>query len=453
MSVFVDGIKCNVEVKSSDTFAKLFKKIKDTVKAKSGLDIEAGFMTKDGTISTNPTDANNTGIIALSVAEGHELVIGASNDTTNFATIANLNKTGYNTITGSRALYRVNANSLITQSGLYRDGDITEGTFIIGDAEFTIDSTTTLSSLIDQINKNDKAYANAYWDTLSGTLVIQSTNTGASLINIEAGTSNFTDIMGFTKTKDGVSALVTDSQTLGQNAVVRINGTTVTSATNVITSDISRIKGLTINLKNVSEGETVTITVEQDKESIYNAVSDTLDSYNAMMEALNKELSDRSSLGGESILKLMRNNLKRLMTSSLTGAYVFKNLASVGISTGQASDDISINVTSLLIDKDKFMDALNTDSDAVQDLLVGTKANPGIFLQANNIVESSIKTDGYFSNMANTLTKSINNIDKKITKTNNDIENYRTKLQSKFHNMELTISGLQSAYANLLGQG
>ena len=453
MSVFVDGIKCNVEVKSSDTFAKLFKKIKDTVKAKSGLDIEAGFMTKDGTISTNPTDANNTGIIALSVAEGHELVIGASNDTTNFATIANLNKTGYNTITGSRALYRVNVNSLITQSGLYRDGDITEGTFIIGDAEFTIDSTTTLSSLIEQINKNDKAYANAYWDTLSGTLVIQSTNTGASLINIEAGTSNFTDIMGFTKTKDGVSALVTDSQTLGQNAVVRINGTTVTSATNVITSDISRIKGLTINLKNVSEGETVTITVEQDKESIYNAVSDTLDSYNAMMEALNKELSDRSSLGGESILKLMRNNLKRLMTSSLTGAYVFKNLASVGISTGQASDDISTNVTSLLIDKDKFMDALNTDSDAVQDLLVGTKANPGIFLQANNIVESSIKTDGYFSNMANTLTKSINNIDKKITKTNNDIENYRTKLQSKFHNMELTISGLQSAYANLLGQG
>ena len=305
--------------------------------------------------------------------------------------------------------------------------------------------------MINQINKNDKAYANAYWDTLSGTLVIQSTNTGASLINIEAGTSNFTDIMGFTKTKDGVSALVTDSQTLGQNAVVRINGTTVTSATNVITSDISRIKGLTINLKNVSEGETVTITVEQDKESIYNAVSDTLDSYNAMMEALNKELSDRSSLGGESILKLMRNNLKRLMTSSLTGAYVFKNLASVGISTGQASDDISINVTSLLIDKDKFMDALNTDSDAVQDLLVGTKANPGIFLQANNIVENSIKTDGYFSNMANTLTKSINNIDKKITKANNDIENYRTKLQSKFHNMELTISGLQSAYANLLG--
>ena len=450
MSIFVDGVKCNIEVKSSDSFADLFKKIKDTVKARTGLDIQAGFKTKDGSISANPTDANNTGIIGLEIEKGHELVVGASNDTTNFATIANLNKTDYNAVTGSRALYRVNVNSLITESGLYRDGDITEGTFKIGDAEFTIDSTTTLASLINQINKNDKAYANAYWDTLAGTLVIESTVTGASLINIEAGTSNFTDIMGFTKTKDGVSALVTDSQTLGQNAVVRINGTTVTSATNVITSDISKIKGLTINLKNVSAGETVTISVEQDKEAIYNAVSDTLDAYNSMMEALGKELADKKSLGGESILKLMRNNLKRLMTSSLTGAYVFKNLASVGISTGEASDKITTNVTSLLIDKDKFMDALNTDSDAVQDLLVGTKANPGIFLQANNIVENSINTDGYFSNMANTLTKSINNIEKKISKNNLAIENYRTKLETKFHNMELTISGLQSAYANIL---
>ena len=450
MSIFVDGIKCNIEVKSSDSFADLFKKIKDKVKARTGLDIQAGFKTKDGSISANPNDADNTGIIGLEIEKGHELVVGASNDTTNFATIANLNKTDYNAVTGSRALYRVNVNSLITESGLYRDGDITEGTFKIGDAEFTIDSTTTLASLINQINKNDKAYANAYWDTLAGTLVIESTVTGASLINIEAGTSNFTDIMGFTKTKDGVSALVTDSQTLGQNAVVRINGTTVTSATNVITSDISKIKGLTINLKNVSAGETVTITVEQDKEAIYSAVSDTLDAYNTMMEALGKELADKSSLGGESILKLMRNNLKRLMTSSLTGAYVFKNLASVGISTGEASDKISTNVTSLLIDKDKFMDALNTDSDAVQDLLVGTKANPGIFLQANNIVESSINTEGYFSNMANTLSKSISNIEKKISKNNLAIENYRTKLETKFHNMELTISGLQSAYANIL---
>ena len=386
----------------------------------------------------------------MSIAEGHELVVGASNDTSNFATIANLNKTDFNKITGSRALYKVNVNTLITESGLYRDGDITEGTFTIGDAEFTIDSTTTLASLLEQINKSEKAYATAYWDTLSGTMVIQSTLTGASLINIEAGTSNFTDIMGFTTQKDGKSALVTDSQELGNNAIVRINGTTVVASSNTITSEISKIKGLTINLKNVSEGETVTITVEQDREGIYNAVSETLDAYNAMMEALNKELSDNSSLGNESILKLMRNNLKRLMTSSLTGAYTYKNLSAVGISTGAASDKITLDVTSLIIDKDTFMDALVADADAVKELLVGTISRPGIFLQANTIVESSIKSTGYFTNMADSLDKSIKNIQTKINKANKSIENYRLKLEKQFNNMEISITALQNSYINFL---
>ncbi len=451
MSVFVDGVKCTIHVDPNQTFADLFAQISSTVAARTGLNIKAGFLDKEGNIVVNPTDDKNTGIVAFEIEEGHELVIGASNDTTNFATIANLNKTDFNQITGSRSLYRVNVNSLLTESGLYRDGDITEGTFKIGDAEFTIDSTTTLASLIDQINRSQTAYATAYWDTLSGTMVIQSTLTGASLINIEAGTSNFTDIMGFTTVTDtGASALVTSSQTLGKNAVIRINGTTVTATSNVITSDVSRIKGLTINLKDVSEGETVTITVEQDDEAIFNAVSDTIDAYNAMMEALNKELSDKSTLGNEALLKLMRNNLKRLMTSSLSGAYVFKNLAAIGISTGEAQDSITLDVTSLMIDKDTFMNALDTDSDAVKALLVGTQTNPGIFLQANNIVESSIKSSGYFSNMIDSLTRNIDRIEEKINKTNDEINKYRDRLERQFHNMELTISGLQNAYSAFL---
>jgi len=453
LSVFVDGVKCTIDVNPNESFKDLFTKITDAVAARTGQTIKVGFLDKNGNILTGATsvgNANNTGVIAMSIDEGHELVIGASNDTTNFATIANLNKTEWHEVVGSRALYKVNINSKITESGLFRDGQITEGTFTIGDAEFTIDANTTLKSLMEQINKSEKSYATAYWDTLSGTMVIQSTLTGASLINIEAGTSNFTDIMGFTVEKSGTSALVTSSQKLGQNAVVRINGTMVTASSNVITSDVSKIKGLTINLRNVSEGETVTITVEQNKEGIYEAVADTLDAYNAMMEALDKELTDKSTLGNESILKLMRNNLKRLMTSSLGGSYVFRNLSAIGISTGEASDDISKNVTSLLIDKDKFLEALSGDSDAVQNLLVGTTATPGIFLQANNIVENAISASGYFSNMADTLTRNISKLNEKIMKTNLSIEDYKSKLERRFHNMELTISGLQSSYSNFL---
>ena len=451
LSIYVDGIKCSIQVNSNETFSDLFSKISGEVANKTGLTLKAGFLDKNGNIVTNPSEADNTGIVGFALDDGHNIAIGASNDTTNFATIVNLTKSEANKVTGSRALYKVNGNTIITQSDLFRLADVTEGTFTIGDAEFTINAKTTFNDLISQINKSDKSYASAYWDTLSGTMVIQSELTGASLINIESGTSNFTDVMGFTKDVNGTSALVTDSQTLGKNAIVKINGSTVTSTSNTITSDISRIKGLTINLKGLTKGESVTIEVEQDNEGIYNAVADAIDAYNTMMEALNKELADESTLGDETILKLMRNNLKRLMTSSIGGASSYKNLSSIGISTGEAQDSISTDVTNLIIDKDALMEALENDSDSVKKLLIGDKTNPGIFLQANNIVESSLKTSGYFTNITDSLNRDIKNIQQKITRTNDYIESYKARLEKQFKNMELTITSMQTAYSSFLG--
>ena len=452
MSIYIDGVKTTIAVTSTDKFSDLFGRIASEVGNKTGVTVNVGFLDINGNIQLNPTEAENTGIIAIEAVGDHSIVIGASNDTTNFATIANLKQESASKVTGSRALYKVNINSLITDTGLFKEGDITEGTFTIGDAEFTIDSTTTLSNLISQINASDKSYASAYWDTLSGTLVLQSTLTGESLINIEAGTSNFTDIMGFTENINGVETLVTDSQTLGKNAIVKINGTTVTSTSNVITSDISKIKGLTLNIKQLSKGETVTITVEQDDESIYNAVSEILESYNSLMEELEKQLGDGGSLQGDSILKMIRNNLKRLMTQTVGGTTVYKNLAAIGISTGEAQDSISTDVTNLLIDKDTFMSALEENSDAVKQLLAGTKDAPGVFLKVGNIIDNALASSGYIYTTENRINKNIKRLGDKIIDANEALAHYRESLEKKFGNMELIISNLQNSYSSFLGK-
>ncbi|MGN1153521.1 MAG: flagellar filament capping protein FliD, partial [Candidatus Gastranaerophilaceae bacterium] len=455
MSIFVDGIKCEVNINSTDKFSDVFSKISSAVSAATGnaVTVNAGFLDKDGNIMINTAfdAAKNTGIIGIEVVGDHKLVIGASNDTTNFATIANLQQESSTRVAGSRALYKVNVNSLVTGSGLFKDGNITTGDFKIGDAVITIDSTTTLNDLINQINKSDKSYASAYWDTLSGTLVIQSTLTGESLINIESGSSNFTDIMGFTEKVAGKETLVTDLQTLGQNAQVRINGTLVTATSNTITSDVSKIKGLTINLKGLSEGEATTITVEQDDEGIYNAVSDIVDAYNTLMEGLEKELAEDGSFAHNAMFKMMKNNLKNLMTRSISGSPLYKNLAAVGISTGEAQDSISTDVTALIIDKDKFMEALDKNSDAVKQLIVGTQANKGVFLQAINIVDSTLKSTGYISSTEKTITKDITKLGKKISSLTEQLAHYREQLEKKFSSMERVISGLQTSYSGLLG--
>lgn len=449
MSIFVDGVKAEVQVNETDKFSDVFSRIVSQVAAKTGVTVRAGFVDTDGNIVTNPAD-KNTGIIGIEVVGDHSLVVGASNDTTNFATIANLKQQTPERVAGSRALYKVNGNSLITTAGLFKNGDITEGTFTIGDATFTIDGTTTLNSLINQINKSDKSYASAYWDTLSGTLVVQSTLSGESLINIESGTSNFTKVMGFTESVAGKETLVTERQTLGQNAIVKINGTTVTSTSNTITSDISKIKGLTINLKGVSAGETVTIKVEQDNEGIYNAVNDIIDSYNTLMEGLEKELGDGGSFEHDTMFSMMKNQLKRLMTQSVGGTTTYRNLAAIGISTGEAKDSISTDVTKLLIDKDKFMQALEKDSDAVKQLLVGTTTNSGVFLKVGNIVDSTLKTTGYISSTENSINKNIKKISTKITSLKTALDKYREQLETKFRTMEKAISNMQSSYSSFL---
>lgn len=450
MSIFVDGIKTEVTVNDTDKFSDIFSRISSAVAAKTGITVKAGFVDTDGNIVTNPASDKNTGIIGIEVVGDHNLVVGASNDTTNFATIANLKQQTDERVAGSRALYKVNGNSLITGAGLFKDGDITAGTFTIGDATFTIDNTTTLNSLINQINKSDKSYASAYWDTLSGTLVVQSTLSGESLINIESGTSNFTKIMGFTETVNGKETLVTDRQTLGQNAIVKINGTTVTSTSNTITSDISKIKGLTLNLKGVSAGETVTVTVEQDDEGIYNAVNDIIDSYNTLMEGLEKELTDGGSFEHDTMFSMMRNQLKRLMTQTVGGTTIYKNLAAVGISTGEAQDSISTDVTNLIIDKDKFMQALDKDSDAVKQLLVGTTTNPGVFLKVNQIVDSTLKSTGYIASTENSINKNIKKMNTKISDLTTALNKYRDQLQTKFSSMERAISNMQNSYSSFL---
>lgn len=450
MSIFVDGIKTEVTVNDTDKFSDIFSRITSAVAAKTGVTVRAGFVDTDGNIVTNPASDKNTGIIGIEVVGDHNLVVGASNDTTNFATIANLKQQTAERVAGSRALYKVNGNSLITGAGLFKDGNITAGTFTIGDATFTIDNTTTLNSLINQINKSDKSYASAYWDTLSGTLVVQSTLSGESLINIESGTSNFTKIMGFTETVNGKETLVTDRQTLGQNAIVKINGTTVTSTSNTITSDISKIKGLTLNLKGVSAGETVTVTVEQDDEGIYNAVNDIVDSYNTLMEGLEKELGDGGSFEHDTMFSMMKNQLKRLMTQTVGGTTIYRNLAAIGISTGEAQDSISTDVTKLLIDKDKFMQALDKDSDAVKQLLVGTTTNPGVFLKVNQIVDSTLKTTGYIASTENSINKNIKKMNTKITDLTTALNKYREQLQTKFSSMERAISNMQNSYSSFL---
>ena len=442
-SIFRNGQKALIDIDSTKTFGDLRSQI-----AAKFSDVDLKF--EDGKL------------VIYSKTDGVTVEAGTTTDTSNLQAVVGLVKDESGMFSKStRELYRVSTDTLVTAGGMFRLGDVTEGTFTVGNQEITIGKNTKLSDIINQINNSEDANATAYWDSIGGRLVIQSRTTGAALINIEAGTSNFTDIMGYTNSKwnsDGSldeTRLSVANQELGSNAKFTINGTKYSATSNTITSDITKIKGLTLNLKDITENNPVTITIEKDKDKVANTIESVVDSYNELMKNVDEQISTTGKLHDQSTLKMIRNQLRTMMTGSDAGATVFRNLSAIGISVSSASANNTStsneSIIDLSFDRDKFLEAYAKDADAVKALLVGGASNQGVFTKVENLLESSLKSvTGYFDVTEKSIKSDINKTAMKITKANEAIERYRAQLEKRFSSMNMMIAGMQQQYSSFL---
>lgn len=425
-SLFKDGEKKVIQIEDEETFGTLSTKLHNVG---IRLDVDNGYL-------------------LFSDIDGGAITSGTNTDTSNISSVLGL-YTEVNDVHSSRKVYNVNGNSTLTDSGLFRQGTVTEGTFTIGTAEFEITNTTTLNELITQINSSNNSNATAYWDSVNGDLVIKSRTTGSTLINIEKGTSNFTDVLGFTKS----GALNIDYQEVGDNAQFTINGTNFTSTSNTVTSDISRIDGVTINLNSVSNGEKVTLTIEKDSETASNAMQAIVDAYNELIENVDAEVAKSGNLSDQSTLKYLSNQLRSLMINSTGNNGIFNNLSAIGITTQAASSGNirTDNINTLTFDKDKFTNAFKTNPNALKSLLVGDDTSKGIFTQVEDVLDSTLRTSGYFDSAEKAYNTKLSRLNDKITKQTAYVDRYKERLEKKFQTMDLLISKIQQQYSSFLG--
>ena len=445
LTAYVDGVKHTINIGENDTVQDLRTRF-----AEAGIKAEI----------------DENGMFNLSAQNGtSEILIGATTDTSNLRSLYGIARQEDGTYQSTSSMYQVTTASKVMESGIFATEDnpnasITAGTFTIGEAEFTIDENTTISSLVSAINSNEDAGATAYWDASNAKLVLTSTVEGQSYVNVEAGTSNFTDVMGFTTSEwddEGnlvKTALNTDNQTLGENAILYVNGTQVISSSNTVTSDISRLEGVTLNLKGVSTEEepTSTMTVEQDTTEITEALTDFVDQYNELMTKIDELTATDGDLHGDTTLKQIKNSMRQLVTTT-TGQEgdVYKMLSQIGISTAAAGADLSADTSSLTLDEDKLKQVLAEDPDAVKKVIMGTSSDGyGILSQLESVIENSLATNGYFSTTIDSLQSNMTRYNEKITRANEQIANYRSRLEAQFQAMENTISNMQSAYSGLL---
>lgn len=401
---------------------------------------------------------DGNGAVTIGATNGSDTVhIGATNDSSNLVSLLGLERQEDGTYTSTNSVYKASTASILTDENAGFNQQITAGTFTIGGATFTIDENTTLSSLISDINNSTEAQANAYWDAATGKLTITSTKEGASYINIEAGTSNFTDVMGLTNSEwDGEGNLVstrmfTEAQELGNNAIFTVNGTTMTSTSNTVTSDVSRIDGVTLTLKGVSteeDGQTQ-LSVSQNTDELKEALSSIVKAYNDFVDKINTVTAAGADLHGETTLTSLKNTMRRYATGSNdTNGGAYKLLADIGITTGSANGtDISTsNLDTLKLDEDKLLQALEEDPESVKALLTGENS---IFGMMENAVEQTLQsTTGFFDVKQKTIESNITRMNDKIKRQKQNITAYQARLEAKFKKMEEAIAAMQQNYSN-----
>ena len=449
LSLYVDGKKAGIQVSSTDTI----KSLQDKFRSALGQDV-------NGSDEENLTLTFEDGYLKIR-QNGANLIVGSNEDTSNFAAITGIYSNN-GIAESSRHFYKANEYTRVVESGIFRNGDVTVGDFVIGDATITIDETTTLGELASQINTNPDSNVTAYWDSIDGEFKIKSNNTGNFYINFEAGSSNFTDILGFTKTSQDLetgtvtTSINTDVQKQGKNARVRINGASYTSVSNTLGSDVTSIKGLTINLKGMSAGEATILSVKKDVQSLALAISDVVDAYNALIDNINTALSSKSELQNDSELKRLRNQIKSIMTGTNKNSSIFKNIVSIGIVTNTA-DPTNLSVGSgiykLSLDYEKFAKAFEADSDSVRTLLIGrvdSEGNvieEGILTRLEALIDEAVDTaGGYFERTEESFDRQITRLDNKIAKGNDAIEKYRERLEKKYMSMNILNSNIQTQY-------
>lgn len=362
------------------------------------------------------------------------------------------------TYSSTNSLFKANLSTKLLAEDSGFNQQITAGTFTIGDATFTIGEGTTMSSLISQINESDKAQATAYWDDTTGKLTITSKKEGASYINIEAGTSNFTDVMGLTETtrdEEGniiSSKMYTDVQELGLNALFSVNGTSMTSTSNTVTEDISRITGVTITLKKATteEDAKATLQVSQDTSELVDAVKNFVDTYNETISKIETVTASGADLQRETTLTSFKNTIRNYAMSGNTyNGGDYRTLSQIGISTSKADgNNLSSDTTTLEFNEETFLKALEENPESLEAILAGDN---GVLNQMESAVENMLQaSSGFFDVKQSTLDSEIKKSETKISTQQTKIATYKEQLEKKFYNMELMIAQMQQNYSSFL---
>ena len=386
----------------------------NTAAAAAGSNISAGVVsaTEDGVTeyrlkianTTSFTDANHVletlGILAGDHGDTAEIHLSdTANTKTSLAGGGNIaTTTQWGEINTGSDTNNITVNDTITFSGLNHIGTVVSDSYTITDKADTVQGLLTkIRNAFAAVNGGDYAVTASIEN---GKIKLTDDITGDSLLSLNLTTNN----EGGGTLNLGTLSAATEGYTMqlqeGRDANVIIDGTAVTSATNIIDQAIA---GVTLNLLNVEAGSTVTLQVNRDYNSIKTSVQGLLDTYNDVILEINKQFAydektkSAGLLQGDGTLSSIKTDLIDIVGSAITGLPATLNaLPLIGIHT-TIDYTAPLNNGKLTLDNTDFMAALQSNFQGLRRVFVAegstTDANVEFIAHGNKTVAGEYSVD------------------------------------------------------------
>jgi flagellar hook-associated protein 2 len=358
---------------------------------------------------------------------------------------------GTGTLTIQLGTYNSTGNTFTPQSGS-------------GPVNITIGSSNdTLSGIAAAINSASAGVtASVVTDNSGSRLVLSSSNTGTAnefKLTVADSDGTNTDTSGLSQIAFDPTATAGAGKNLTQtqaatDAQYSINGLSLTSSTNSITSAIS---GLTLNLTQAPPAASTLqaqITVASDTTAVTNTVNTFVQAYNGLVNlessltGYNASTNTASTLTGEAPMFELSSQLRSILGSQVSGVSGLSWLADVGIDF-QRNGTLSLNTT-------KFASALSANPNGVAQLFSntsGTGNQRGFAVQLASSVESMLAPNGLVAGTQTSLQSTIGTMNNEITRMQAQLNQTQQALIQQYSQLNanlVTAQQNQVALANAL---
>ncbi|WP_269077948.1 flagellar filament capping protein FliD [Dickeya dadantii] len=313
------------------------------------------------------------------------------------------------------------------------------------------DDKTSLNDIRDAINNaGGSVSATILNDGTNNKLILTAKDTGTkSAMSISVSGSLSSSLGSFTE------------QVAAKDASFTINGVSVTSQSNTVTTAIS---GVTLNLKAASTtgSNAESLTIASDITNTEKAVQNWVTAYNNVLDVIKTQTnytaptsteqsdgtqsSSNGALVSDSTIRAIKRQLQGLM-SNFQGSGSLNTMADLGITQDPTNDG------KLTVDNTKLESTLKSSASSVAQFFVGNGTTTGFATQAGNYLTQTVDSaDGLIKSAQASIKTSQASVTKQLASIQDSIDSTMARYKTQFTNLNTLLSKLSSTSSYLTQQ-